>query len=86
MKNKYEKEEIDLLKSIENGNWKKIPDMNNKIKEHIIYAKNHIKKDKRINIRISAMDLELIQRKALAEGLPYQTLISSILHKYLNAS
>jgi len=39
-------------------------------------------KDKRINIRIAGKDLEEIQKKALEEGIPYQTLISSILHKY----
>jgi len=38
--------------------------------------------DRRLNIRISSKDLEAIQRRALAEGLPYQTLIASLLHKY----
>ena len=42
------------------------------------------KKDKRINIRISTRDLTALQRRALEEGLPYQTLISSILHKYVS--
>jgi len=41
-----------------------------------------IRKDRRINIRIASKDLEEIQKKALEEGIPYQTLISSILHKY----
>jgi predicted DNA binding CopG/RHH family protein len=40
-------------------------------------------KDRRVNIRLSAGDLQDIQVKALAEGLPYQTLIASILHKYV---
>ena len=35
-----------------------------------------------LNIRLSSKDLEAIQKRALAEGLPYQTLISSLLHKY----
>ncbi len=40
-------------------------------------------KDRRVNIRLSSGDLQDIQAKALAEGMPYQTLIASILHKYV---
>jgi predicted DNA binding CopG/RHH family protein len=40
-------------------------------------------KDKRVNIRLSSIDLQDIQAKALEEGLPYQTLIASVLHKYV---
>ena len=40
-------------------------------------------KDKRVNIRLSAADLQDIQIKALEEGIPYQTLIASVLHKYV---
>ena len=42
----------------------------------------HFRKDRRLNIRLSSKDLEAIQKRALAEGLPYQTLIASLLHKY----
>ena len=44
------------------------------------------RKDKRINIRLSSRDLDAIQRRALKEGIPYQTLVSSILHKYVSGS
>ena len=47
-------------------------------------ADESLKKDKRINIRIASRDLEALQRLALREGVPYQTLISSILHKYVS--
>ena len=40
-------------------------------------------KDKRVNIRLSSLDLQDIQAKALEEGMPYQTLIASVLHKYV---
>ena len=40
-------------------------------------------KDKRVNIRLSSVDLLDIQAKALEEGMPYQTLIASVLHKYV---
>ena len=84
MKYELDSEEKDLIDSINKGNWQKSSDENDDILRHIEYAKNYLKKDKRINILISSKDLELIQRKAVAEGLSYQTLVSSILHKYIN--
>ena len=45
-------------------------------------ASNTLKKDKRITIRLSRFDVEMIKKQAVNEGLPYQTLISSVLHKY----
>jgi predicted DNA binding CopG/RHH family protein len=47
---------------------------------------NTLKKDKRINLRLTQKDYHQIQIKAIEEGIPYQTLISSIVHKYLNGS
>jgi len=81
---KLDKEENELLDSFEKGELKSIPDKKSEIKNHIEYAKATNRKDKRVNIRISTRDLESIQRKALEEGIPYQTLISSLLHKYIN--
>ncbi|MCK9607664.1 MAG: hypothetical protein M0R33_14575 [Methylomonas sp.] len=49
-------------------------------------AETVFKKDKRINIRISSRDLAALQRRALEEGLPYQTLVASVLHKYVSGS
>jgi predicted DNA binding CopG/RHH family protein len=49
-------------------------------------AAETIRKDKRINIRISSRDLEALQRRAIEEGLPYQSLVSSVLHKYVSGS
>lgn len=47
-------------------------------------AKNYLAKDARINIRLSTADLNQLKRRAAREGLPYQTMISSILHKVAN--
>lgn len=47
-------------------------------------AERTVRKDKRINIRISPRDLEAIQRRVLQEGMPYQTLVASVLHKYVS--
>ena len=47
-------------------------------------AKQALKRDKKISIRISGRDLTAIQVKALQEGIPYQTLAASIIHKYVS--
>ena len=52
------------------------------MEKHQEYAKETFKKDKRINIRLTSRDLTSIQKLALKEGIPYQTFIASILHKY----
>jgi predicted DNA binding CopG/RHH family protein len=84
MKIKLTKEEKEILTSFENDEWEEIPNMNIEIKKHVEYAKATHRKDKRVNIRISQKDLESIQRKAIEEGVPYQTLIASLIHKYIS--
>jgi len=76
---KYEKE---IIESYEKNEWQSVKDAPQKMKKYQELAKSHLKKEKRINIRISEKDLEDIQRKAITQGLPYQTLIASIIHKY----
>ncbi|MBN2065181.1 MAG: antitoxin [Candidatus Thermoplasmatota archaeon] len=77
------KEEKDILDSVERGEWKTIANFKKEAKRYQDYAKATFRKDKRVNIRLSQKDLVNIQKKALQEGLPYQTLISSILHKFI---
>jgi predicted DNA binding CopG/RHH family protein len=75
-------EEKDLLASFERGEWKRVPNL----KEAKAFAReaaaNYFRKDARINIRLSRSDLSRIKQIAAYEGLPYQTLIASLLHKY----
>jgi len=84
MKNKLDNEEKKILDDYENNAYIEVPEMDTEIKKHIEYSKATFLKNKRINIRISQKDLESIQRKALEEGVPYQTLISSLIHKYIS--
>ncbi len=49
-------------------------------------AQNYIRKEARINIRLSAADLLMLKQRAAVEGLPYQTLIASVLHKYASGT
>ena len=82
MNHNLNKEENELLDSYENDEWVSIKKTED-ITKYKTIAKNTFKKNKRVNIRISEVDLELLQEKALIEGLPYQTLMSSVLHKYV---
>jgi len=84
MKSKLDNEEKEILNAYENNEFVEIPDAEKEIKKHVEYAKATFLKNRRINIRISQKDLESIQRRALEEGIPYQTLISSLLHRYIN--
>lgn len=78
-----DQEEAELLKLIEAGEWESVPNLKDEISKHQEIAKNTLKKDKRVNLRISSKDLEAIKTYAIEEGLPYQTLMSSILHKFI---
>ena len=82
MSNKLSKEEKEILESFENDEWESVATPAS-LAKYKAAAKNTFKKDKRVNIRISEKDLELLQERALIEGLPYQTLMSSVLHKYV---
>ena len=76
--------ENEILEKYETGNLSSIG-INDSEKKHLSeVAANTLKKKKRVNIRLSEHDLKAIQSKALQEGLPYQTLISSLIHKYTN--
>ncbi len=81
---KLSKEEKKLLDSVERGEWRTIPNFKKEAKQYQEYARATFRKDKRVNIRISEKDLVNIQKRAIQEGLPYQTLISSVLHKFVN--
>ena len=81
---KLNKEEKELLASYEKGEWKSIKNLKKKKSEYQQIAKNTTKKNRRINIRLTEKDLSNLKAKSLEEGMPYQTLISSILHKYIS--
>ena len=83
---KLNDEDKKILEAYESGNSKSVPNVNKEIARYRDYAKSTLQKNKRINIRISERDLTHIQRKAVEEGLPYQTLISSVLHKYVSGA
>ena len=81
-----DQEEKDLMESIEREEWRSVKNIKQEKDKAIAAARNTLKKDKRINLRLTQKDYRQIQIKAIEEGIPYQTLISSIVHKYLNGS
>ena len=82
---KYTPEELELVEYMET-NPASVPN----VKERIAFIQNAVKEDinarKQINFRINQNDLEKLKSRALIEGIPYQTLLNSIVHKYLNGT
>lgn len=76
---KLSKHETRLRQSVGRGEWKSSRSGTTK---YVAAAKATLRKNRRINIRINEADLEAIQERALEEGIPYQSLVSSVLHKY----
>jgi predicted DNA binding CopG/RHH family protein len=86
MKTKLTKEEKEILGSFEKDEWVPVTNLTKRKKELMAYARNTLRKDKRLNIRISERDLLELQKRAVNEGLPYQTYVSSIIHKFINGN
>jgi predicted DNA binding CopG/RHH family protein len=81
-KSKLDREERETLESFERGEWASTHPTAAERRNFQKIARASLAKDKRINIRLPARVLEGIQLRAIEEGLPYQTLISSILYKF----
>lgn len=80
---KLDAEEREILEAFETGRTSRAANAEQIRARHQDYAAGMLRKDARINIRLPSKDLRGLQKKALAEGIPYQTLIASILHKYV---
>jgi predicted DNA binding CopG/RHH family protein len=83
-KTRLDANEAEMLSSYERGEWRSVEDREARAADYVEYARATLRKDQRVNIRITRRDLEGIQKRALAEGIPYQTLIASVLHKYVS--
>ena len=81
---KLTEEEKGILDSVEKGEWKRIPNFEKESVRYMEVARATMRKNKRVNIRMTERDFVRFQKTAMLEGLPYQTFISSILHKYIN--
>ena len=81
---KLDKEERQILADFERGEFKRVRNLDAEMRDLQDAARHTLQKDRRINIRISSRDLEKIQMRAAREGIPYQTYISSSLHKLVS--
>jgi len=79
----HDKEEQELMKSIETEEWVSVNNLEEEIEKAKKAAEATLTKSERMNIRITPNDLRRLKIKAMEEGMPYQTLVSSIIHKYL---
>ena len=80
---KHDKEEKYILDALESGKMKLSTPTKNEIESIKTAAKNTFKKDRRVTIRLYDHDFIGIQKKAMEMGIPYQTLISGIIHRYI---
>ena len=80
----FDKEEQDLMESVEKEDWISVNNLDLEIKKAREAARATFKKSERMNIRMSPKDLEDLKVRALQEGMPYQTLVSSLIRKYLS--
>ena len=80
---KLDQEELEILEAFESGTLERTKDADDLMQRHREYAAAMLRKDARINVRLTNRDLRRLQKRALAEGIPYQVLASSILHKYV---
>ena len=85
-KNIRENEEKEILEAYESGEGPLAKNAQSEAKKLNHYALNTLKKDKRISFRMSSKDLSQVRVIAAQEGIPYQTLISSVIHKYVTGS
>ena len=77
------REEREIVKAFEAGTLQSPPNRSEIMKAHREYAAATVRRDRRVNVRISSRDLDALRKRALSEGIPYQTLISSVLRRYV---
>lgn len=80
---KVTKEEKEILDAFESGKMKRVKDAEKLVERHQSHARETVRKDARINIRISSKDLKTLRKQSHMEGIPYQAFIAAILHKYV---
>ena len=85
-KSDYHDEELEIVDFMENAIPQSVVNLNEAVKQLKVSVKAKTSKRKAINLRLLESDLESIKTEAIREGIPYQTLIGSILHKYIKGN
>ena len=81
-KKKLDQNEKDILAEYERGAFKSVVTSDASLRRYREYARATLSKNQRVNIRMSSLDLADIQARAAEEGIPYQTFMASVLHKF----
>lgn len=76
-------DEKELMASLTKGEWHSVSNFKKTMTEHARFFHASQRKNKHVNIRMTESDLNSVRARALQEGVPYQTLISSVVHKYI---
>ncbi len=84
MNDKMSGEERNILERFERGELRPAPDSGREIEMAHQAARHTFNKTKRVNLRVTERDFNLAHSRAREEGMPYQTLLSSVIHKYLS--
>ena len=84
MNDKMSAEERDILDRFERGELQPAPDAEGEAEAARLAASNTFNKTRRVNLRVTERDFNLARSRAREEGIPYQTLLSSVIHKYLS--
>ena len=84
MNENLSREEIDILEQFERGEFRSVPEVEREMQRAREAARNTFNKTKRVNLRVTERDFNLAHARAREEGIPYQTLLSSVIHKYLS--
>lgn len=80
----YDDKEKKLIESVEKGEWKPIDNLEEEKRRYSKIFRESSRKSERVTINLTKKDLRDLKIKASEEGLPYQTLIGSVLHKYVS--
>ncbi len=83
---KYTEEELEIVDYIENTNPKSVPNLKEEMELITNIVSENVQKKKQVNFRLLESDLEKLKTRALVEGIPYQTLLSSLVHKFVNGT
>lgn len=84
MKEKLNPEEREILDLFERGELRPVADVERELEVARQAARNTFNKTRRVNLRVTERDFELAHSRAREEGIPYQTLLSSVIHKFLS--
>ncbi len=79
-----DKEEQELMESVEKGEWRSVSNKDEEIELSKAYARATLEKKHQLTFRLTANDLKALKVRAIAEGLTYRALVASIVHKYVS--